>query len=125
MSNKTVEYYVNLPHKITLKKWTDEEESYYVVQIPELPGCMSDGETIKEALKNIIDAKTGWIEACIDIGREIPIPQNSIPIIENLGEYTEEEIEDGRKACIELKNIMSRFYEKHKDVTFLSDKRKK
>lgn len=124
MSEKNIEYYVNLPHKITIKKWTDEEESYYVVQIPELPGCMSDGETIKEALKNIIDAKTGFIEAYIRIGKEIPIPENTVPIIENLGDYTEEEIKEVENACVKLNEMMDKFWEKHKDVVFLSDKRR-
>ncbi len=40
----------------------DEEYQGYVVDVPELPGCMSEGKTIDEALRNIKDAIRGWIE---------------------------------------------------------------
>jgi predicted RNase H-like HicB family nuclease len=40
----------------------DPEYEGYVVDVPELPGCMSQGKTIDEALKNIKDAIKGWLE---------------------------------------------------------------
>ena len=40
----------------------DEEYQGYVVDVPELSGCMSEGKTIDEVLKNIKDAIRGWIE---------------------------------------------------------------
>jgi len=39
----------------------DSEYKGYVVDVPELPGCMSQGKTIDEALSNIKDAITGWL----------------------------------------------------------------
>ena len=40
----------------------DPEYNGYVVDVPELVGCMSQGKTIDEALNNIKDAIKGWIE---------------------------------------------------------------
>ena len=41
---------------------------------PELPGCRSDGATPQEALENIYDAITCWIEAAQEMGRAVPQP---------------------------------------------------
>jgi len=40
----------------------DKEYQGYVVDVPELNGCMSQGKTIDEALENIKDAIKGWLE---------------------------------------------------------------
>jgi len=40
----------------------DPEYNGYVVDVPELVGCMSQGKTIDEALNNIKDAIKGWME---------------------------------------------------------------
>jgi len=40
----------------------DKEYDGYVVDVPELVGCMSQGKTIDEALRNIKDAIKGWIK---------------------------------------------------------------
>jgi len=45
-----------------------------VAFVPELPGCMSDGETPEEALANIRDAIEEWMAAARDLGYEIPAP---------------------------------------------------
>jgi len=39
----------------------DSEYKGYVVDVPELVGCMSQGKTIDEALNNIKDAIKGWL----------------------------------------------------------------
>jgi predicted RNase H-like HicB family nuclease len=44
---------------------------------PELPGCRSDGETPQEALENIYDAISCWIEAAQEMGRSIPQPRRA------------------------------------------------
>ncbi len=44
---------------------------------PELPGCMSDGETPEEALANGYDAIACWIEAVLEMGRPIPEPRRA------------------------------------------------
>jgi predicted RNase H-like HicB family nuclease len=47
----------------------------YVAEVPELPGCMSDGETPEEALANAYDAAEAWLSTARELGREIPVPQ--------------------------------------------------
>lgn len=46
----------------------------YMITFPDLPGCMSDGETLEEVLANGRDAFNGWIAAQVGMGREIPAP---------------------------------------------------
>ena len=50
----------------------DPEYKGYVVDVPELVGCMSQGKTIDEALENIKDAIRGWIEVEKKHGRWTP-----------------------------------------------------
>lgn len=47
--------------------------------VPDLPGCMSDGETPQEALANVQDAIACWIEAAREMGRPIPDPSPEAP----------------------------------------------
>jgi antitoxin HicB len=51
-----------------------EDGGGFVITFPDLPGCMSDGETIEEALENGRDAFAAWIAAAIDAGRNVPMP---------------------------------------------------
>jgi predicted RNase H-like HicB family nuclease len=45
-----------------------------MITFPDLPGCMSDGETLEDTLANGRDAFNGWIAAQVDMKREIPAP---------------------------------------------------
>jgi len=72
-SNKdSLEYYLNLPYTIKL---IPEEAGGYFVEIEELPGCMSQGETQKEALENIEDAKRMWLESMLKKKQVVPEPE--------------------------------------------------
>lgn len=51
--------------------WSDEDERY-VVEVPELPGCMADGITYEEAVQNAQQIIFEWIETAQSLGREIP-----------------------------------------------------
>lgn len=51
-----------------------EEGGGYLIEFPDLPGCMSDGETIEETIENGKDAVFCWIETAKDFGDEIPQP---------------------------------------------------
>lgn len=46
----------------------------YMITFPDLPGCISDGETMEEALVNGRDAFDSWVSAQMDMGRQIPEP---------------------------------------------------
>ncbi|MCQ4574122.1 MAG: type II toxin-antitoxin system HicB family antitoxin [Candidatus Brocadiales bacterium] len=39
-----------------------DEAGYYVVEVPALPGCLSQGKTSEEALENVKEAIDGWLE---------------------------------------------------------------
>jgi antitoxin HicB len=47
----------------------------FIAKVPELPGCMSDGETPQEALENAYDAIICWMEAAREMGRQVPPPK--------------------------------------------------
>lgn len=71
MKPKTIKYYLSLPYKVVLYP---AKEGGYVVEIPELPGCISQAETREKALTMIEDAKSAWIEVALEMGKEIPKP---------------------------------------------------
>ena len=54
-----------------------EEGGGYLIEFPDLPGCMSDGETLEEAIENGKDALQCWIEAAAEDGQVIPEPGSS------------------------------------------------
>jgi len=54
---------------------TDDEGGGFLITFPDLPGCMSDGETIEKAIENGRDAFLGWIAVQADLKREIPKPR--------------------------------------------------
>ena len=56
-----------------------EEGGGFLITFPDLLGCMSDGETIEEAIANGRDAFLAWISAQADMGREIPRPSYRVP----------------------------------------------
>jgi antitoxin HicB len=51
-----------------------EDGGGFIATVPDLPGCMSDGETPQEALANAQDAIAVWIEAAKDMGHVVPEP---------------------------------------------------
>ncbi len=54
----------------------EAEEGGYWVEVPSLPGCFSQGETVEEALKNAEEAIQSHIEALRDDGQPIPKDRN-------------------------------------------------
>jgi len=57
--------------------WSDEDEAF-LVEVPELPGCMADGETYEEAVNNAQQVIHEWIETARKLGREIPEPKGRL-----------------------------------------------
>jgi antitoxin HicB len=53
---------------------SEEDGGGYMITFPDLPGCMSDGETLEETLVNGRDAFNSWIAAQVDMKRQIPAP---------------------------------------------------
>ena len=55
-----------------------EEDSAYIAEVPELPGCMADGHSYQEALSNAEVIVNEWIETAADLGREVPKPRGKL-----------------------------------------------
>jgi antitoxin HicB len=64
----------DIEYRFTARPLTEEGGRGWLVEYPDLPGCMSDGETIQEAIANGDDAKCCWIAAMKEAGRPIPPP---------------------------------------------------
>jgi len=60
-----------------------DEDGVYVAEVPALPGCISQGRTRAEALANIKEAITGWVESLRAHGDPIP-PSISEEVVEVL-----------------------------------------
>jgi excisionase family DNA binding protein len=57
--------------------WSNEDKSY-LVEVPDLPGCMADGKTRQEALANAETIIQEWIETARNLDRSIPLPQGRL-----------------------------------------------
>jgi antitoxin HicB len=61
-------------YRIALRPLEPDEGGGWLAEVPELPGCMSDGETPQQAIDNVMDAIGCWIEAAVEDGRAVPEP---------------------------------------------------
>jgi predicted RNase H-like HicB family nuclease len=61
-------------YEIDVRPLAEELGGGYVAIVPELPGCMSDGETPEEALSGAYDAVDCWIAEAVRMGRDVPQP---------------------------------------------------
>ena len=57
--------------------WSDKDGAF-IAEVPELPGCMADGETYREALENAEIIIEEWIETAKGLGRDIPEPKGRL-----------------------------------------------
>ena len=61
-------------YPFTVRPLAAEEGGGYLVEFPDLPGCISDGETVDEAIANGMEAKQEWLAAAKELDRAIPEP---------------------------------------------------
>lgn len=57
--------------------WSDEDNAF-IVEVPELPGCLADGQTYQEAVANAETIIQEWIETAKDLGRSISEPKGKL-----------------------------------------------
>jgi len=57
--------------------WSSEDNAF-IVEVPELPGCMADGPTYQDAVANAEVIINEWIETAKDLGRSIPQPKGKL-----------------------------------------------
>ena len=69
---KKVETHLALPYTLILRK---DEDGDIVASVEELEGCVADGSDESEAIANLKAMQAAWIEACIESGRSVPLPQ--------------------------------------------------
>jgi antitoxin HicB len=73
---KNVEYYLNLPYNIVVKKDKDNEGKVcYIARVLEIPHCLGDGKTAPEALNTLNVHMRMAIEAYLKGGLPVPEPQ--------------------------------------------------
>ncbi len=58
--------------------WWSEDDAAFVVDVPELPGCMAHGKTRAEAIKNAEAAIVFWIKTAKEDGASIPKPKGRL-----------------------------------------------
>lgn len=66
---KTIHDYMKMSYRMEIVE--DADEGGFVVSFPDLPGCITCGETIERAITNAHDAKKAWLEAALE--EDIPI----------------------------------------------------
>lgn len=71
---KTLSEYMEMSYRMEIVE--DKEEGGYVVSYPELPGCITCGETVEAAVANAVDARNAWLEAALEEGIEIREPDS-------------------------------------------------
>lgn len=66
-----------MPRYEIILYWS-EEDNAYLAEVPELPGCMADGATAPEALRNVEQVIAEWLEIAAQLGRPIPEPKGRL-----------------------------------------------
>src|ERR1700674_3928033 len=61
-------------YRFTVRPLSNEEGGGYLVEYPDIPGCMSDGETIEEVITNGREALRDCMQVFKESGRKIPKP---------------------------------------------------
>ena len=67
-------------YAVLIEPLSDEDGGGFLATVPDLPGCMSDGDTREAAARNIEDAIACWLEEAKALGREIPAPRAALRI---------------------------------------------
>ncbi len=71
---KTLDDYMAMSYRMEIVE--DKDEGGYVVSYPDLPGCITCGDTVESAVSNALDAKRAWIEAALKDEIEIYEPDS-------------------------------------------------
>ena len=71
---------VNIRYQLVIY-WSKIDQAF-LVEVPELPGCMADGETYQEAIQNAEVIIQEWIDTATSLGRSIPEPKGRLMFAE-------------------------------------------
>ena len=67
---------VKLKYEVII--YWSREDNAFIAEIPELPGCMADGQTYEKALENVEVIAQEWIERAKELGRSAPKPRGRL-----------------------------------------------
>jgi len=67
----------NLPPYEIIIYWSETDRAF-IAEVPELPGCASDGATYEAALEAVQIVMEEWIETAKELGRDIPKPRGRL-----------------------------------------------
>lgn len=80
---KDLNYYMKLNYSTKFKKIVEDDgETYYRVTTPKLPGVITYGDSLDEAITELNGAKKAWFSSCLRRNIKIPEPVNK-NILEN------------------------------------------
>ena len=69
-----------LEYPVVIAPLSSDDGGGFSAIVPDLPGCMSDGDTPEQAIANVQDAIAAWIEAAQQLGRTIPRPSQKLAL---------------------------------------------
>jgi len=90
-----VDQYMQLPYAIEVVREECGGEPCFMASHPELPGCMAQGDTPEEAVKNLTEARRDYISALLSENIEVPTPE---PVATTRLELQEIRVERQRRA---------------------------
>jgi len=77
--NRDIDHYMKLHYMIeVVEDETTDGEPCYLASHPELPGCMSHGATLDEAVRNLDDARRAYIQSLLE--DSVPVPEPSMVV---------------------------------------------
>ena len=65
-------------YPIVIEALTNDPGGGFVARVPDLPGCMAEGESREEAARNVADAITAWMDRTRELGWQIPHPSQHL-----------------------------------------------
>ena len=69
---------ITTDHRYEIVNYWSEPDHAFVAEVPERAGCMADGTTYGDALRNVETTISAWIETARELGREIPKPKGRL-----------------------------------------------
>ena len=72
-ASKDLKYYLELNYPYQITKIDETDGGGFLIEVPMLKGCMSDGETVEEAYNNLEEAKKEWLSYMLE--NNLPIPE--------------------------------------------------
>jgi predicted RNase H-like HicB family nuclease len=65
-------------HKYEIIIYWSKGVKAFIAEVPELPGCLADGQSYQEALSSVESIFADWIETAQSLGRTIPEPKGKL-----------------------------------------------